>query len=1464
MEKAVEGQNGLINKLSVPTADLSMAMLQNTLNIIKISVFDSHDDEYWYNIADLLWKHLVTTFPTLESQFLCSTCFYNVLFTIKDKSKINIYLDVMIKEMNDSIHGKYVEVERLLVDSNNMFKVLCYIHGIFQMPIPFECPSELTPLFKNLFLKGFDLLAVLMIRYNPYTFMAFKLMLYYKKILGTEYGDILSNTKKVHLLNLVCLNFENPIPGVRDLNRSVFKMLINVLEDKSYNEIANEVDGFVWNKAKYLMLAEIIKRENKDVFPLLHVFPSWINGVTNSLYKPGLVSAGADMYFSILKGLNKADEWLTLFYNDILTVLTGDSIKAKKNFMNYWSLNTFKKFPQVMHQYYNTIDCSLYSSLAIMRQGNRLGLVNKDLTDQYDKLNHYITAGLVDVEPHVRLLAFDIVAVSNGISLPNEKEYNIIYTFLLNNVNSDSTILRINMLESVKLFLVRLHSSFNHTEEVDEHAVKVSGMFQFCRNIQMLIIDSLNLRGNYQRKITIVKLCNILLSAFKDISKKKREKSNKSIKFKPPIESDLIKRLKRENVWLLGDVKFLKTLILLLKDPAADVKESVITLLLNHYAESIIEHKMIDEIMGNAFECTKSKFFYKISCSQIMIKLVTSLLITHTVTDSKYTNIQAIFIYVCKLVIECKKEPNIFKSVQNGQQLHAYISILNTILLVTLEYNYDMSDIYQDKVFKDIIRTLESQSSLFVDYTAVGVENADFSQINDIVNRAIESGNATNYEVADDTKISDLQLIVLHTMWLNVKSACELAGTIIKCQRNNLEVVKSCLDVISNVLETCRHKGVIESAGTALGQSIRCLTSETPDTRVSRLPETFLRKKLKEMIDSCEATQSSVTRRGAGLSIMVHRIVSNDMRQGRPLFHIFMKILLAEYNKSELLCSIINDNEKDLPQAIYLHFLTKIVIDSSLGSDVMFYSAILAEIAFNNLTHDKWQIRNAALQLYGAIIPKLMGQKKDAGVNEETVSTVTFDELRVHFPTLWVNIRKRLNTVESKDILAAHSNLVPILNMLANSALRYRFSQYSLLRKNEDNEVYHILMMLLSSPIYTVRRLSAQCLYVMYPFKTIYDTLLVKHAFTENCIHGYLTLINVCYKHYYTVGLFHYEFHMLLAIYKELISKHEPNYLSKALFVEMDIDVYANVIDDLNKVFEEFADNKHAVGYCSYVNIVVQKSVRNCSVKLLPKVVEIILKQTDVDQYCNSIHERITSTSIPKDVLKTIVDNIIEFDRKFECAKVLKILYEIAAIDSSTVKESHIIVFYEYLRRNKYEIQYKQRYMIPFAAIVFLQTNKIPYIDIFNTVAKLSKNHFDTEMRFIASLANNQIATEFHNLPDEFKIISIQTAVILLQDEDEIIRNSSVEFIQKLNDEATPKNPYICLKMLLDFEYLMRLFTDKNNIFILCDALETFADSAVNISKVENYNPFTNESYNIYFEYDIFKKSITDLRNAIE
>lgn len=77
----------------------------------------------------------------------------------------------------------------------------------------------------------------------------------------------------------------------------------------------------------------------------------------------------------------------------------------------------------------------------------------------------------------------------------------------------------------------------------------------------------------------------------------------------------------------------------------------------------------------------------------------------------------------------------------------------------------------------------------------------------------------------------------------------------------------------------------------------------------------------------------------------------------QALFHYFMNTLLQLCDTTKDTPKKTDENQNDLPKAIYIHFMTRIVTDSRLASDIMFYFAKLAELAFRNLTSHHWQIR---------------------------------------------------------------------------------------------------------------------------------------------------------------------------------------------------------------------------------------------------------------------------------------------------------------------------------------------------------------------------------------------------------------------------------------------------------------------------------------------------------------------------
>jgi hypothetical protein len=83
----------------------------------------------------------------------------------------------------------------------------------------------------------------------------------------------------------------------------------------------------------------------------------------------------------------------------------------------------------------------------------------------------------------------------------------------------------------------------------------------------------------------------------------------------------------------------------------------------------------------------------------------------------------------------------------------------------------------------------------------------------------------------------------------------------------------------------CRHKGAIESAGVALSAFVKTITSQNKecncasDNELHLMLDQLLTKLLHSVVHG--SSKASVTRRSAGLSILIHRIVASDMRTGK-------------------------------------------------------------------------------------------------------------------------------------------------------------------------------------------------------------------------------------------------------------------------------------------------------------------------------------------------------------------------------------------------------------------------------------------------------------------------------------------------------------------------------------------------------------------------------------------------------
>ena len=199
----------------------------------------------------------------------------------------------------------------------------------------------------------------------------------------------------------------------------------------------------------------------------------------------------------------------------------------------------------------------------------------------------------------------------------------------------------------------------------------------------------------------------------------------------------------------------------------------------------------------------------------------------------------------------------------------------------------------------------------------LGRPNASFADmgvaVEQIVGRQSQCG-----DIKGEVNISEDHSLVLACAWLNIKEACLLSSEL---RSTSPEVIERAGQLLIKVLTSTRHKGVLEAAAVALSDfCCHLLTSGEH----SHFPEIWLN----DVIDSLENHAASVTRRSAGLPLLVRSLVSSEERGssgGRHLLTLAVTKLLAILEKGQSIHSSSSETE-DVPQCHALHVLRYVIL----------------------------------------------------------------------------------------------------------------------------------------------------------------------------------------------------------------------------------------------------------------------------------------------------------------------------------------------------------------------------------------------------------------------------------------------------------------------------------------------------------------------------------------------------------
>ncbi|XP_017035486.1 uncharacterized protein [Drosophila kikkawai] len=218
---------------------------------------------------------------------------------------------------------------------------------------------------------------------------------------------------------------------------------------------------------------------------------------------------------------------------------------------------------------------------------------------------------------------------------------------------------------------------------------------------------------------------------------------------------------------------------------------------------------------------------------------------------------------------------------------------------------------------------------------------------------------------------------LLMSFWLTLKGCCDLA-TSIGCSllqattaTAKTEALRRCLGINVSVLTLCRHKGAIEAAGLSIGRLTRGITSslEGNDAGFQMLHDCLERELL------TESRQVSTTRRGAGFAIMFLHVLKNDNPRQRLILHRAVQQILKRLNDVRPNTPLESSNH-DRWEALVLHYLCVLVRDTELRPAMSKYYNEILLMAMEHIDNAEWTISNAALQLFGASLGKLVGQRQ--------------------------------------------------------------------------------------------------------------------------------------------------------------------------------------------------------------------------------------------------------------------------------------------------------------------------------------------------------------------------------------------------------------------------------------------------------------------------------------------------------
>ncbi|KOC70581.1 Thyroid adenoma-associated protein like protein [Habropoda laboriosa] len=1344
--------NHIIKELQTCTEDT--IIFRKLINFAS-SCKESWDDEYIKQWQPVL-VHIIEIFiPNTEIRRERTLLASHTFFVLLSMQPTSVLLkDTFTNFLTFKCNEVYVFDKKYGINEPELFKLIC-AHGYLQ--------ANRKEMYSNdICLLIFDLIFEHCVRYTKHSYFAYKILyMWLQRTMNTNLWSTCSADLHIEqqLEKIIFSNWHNAINEINKQNSAlIFNMYLKIMDKKysGYLEYLFKhcVDTISWqNELKYDILAEIC-----EVWDKIEVMTSrdFLLSLCTSLTKYYLRSAGTKVYLAIVKKLSE-NEWEKAF-GDIINYLfhhwesvENENYDALQLLWKHWLKPVVKKYRNILPYLWElTRDIKTHF---IRSHLQKIACEMHIVLPQQASVECYIYRS----NKIVRLNGFAINCYE-AINIYNENKdrFFTIRNFLWHNANSTTVYMRDRIVKYFKVFYA------NVLKMCDSRTDCIHDVYYITYWLHEFLLDCFELGSCYQRNILGINLYEAILS-FTD-----GHVINKSNN----MENTLIeKHLKTTDNWKFTNKRSLIVLITLALNSTLDVKRIAISVILKYFDKNILSDMDKRALFGMVLNSNTWNRDDTESGATLMLILANWLPPIDNVlvvdehgrdidyNNSKYSNY--LLIKATKQLTDMKR--NIHLTVL--YQHHPFYGLMAALLNITFRNGPESSCLTLQFVEKTL-DLLEDAVDFVLAKLYLGSKNnenysSSFAKTGLAINTMIE-----NSKLDDNDFILKVTGLKIYNIWKCLKISCEIASEIGALMYTD-ETVRRSINIIVTVLLRCRHKGAVDAAGTAIGHLMRCLCKES---KYSDLPKEHI---LCILEHHSKLYLKSITRVDV-LSIMFHRIVLSDNRKDRPLLHFAVKRLL---NILDNTCDDIfkcTKAQPNSPSARYLHFLRALVSDKEMHAQLIPYIERISLTCFRYMQCEVWNIKNASLQLFGSIVPRLVGQ--NSGDKLEFGNRYSTNHFVTHYPVLADYIMEELQRFlsmckERPTALYPHSSIVHILILLSQfSSSACNLIDYS--SQNYVLQVKYLLHMFFKSPILHVRLLAAKAYAGLTDFLQIELTFeklkrTISSCRNINLIHGYLLAMKFL-KEKFSVEMENMNLRSDVKQYKKLrlrdiseIWNNNPQkcYILEKLFLQLQ-ETFTDELYHFNVNVSLLSSEKTKPGFFQFINhstkLYADYINRTNNIDIV--IVQTILDSSCIDQSISFINH--VSPSVP--VMRIVLKNLM-LNKHNELLLSRMTNYVLKTLKHCPLSDIKEISFAEIVNLSNGPVPLPEM-LKDVLVIIFYDNMEMIFPLLFHYVVFYSM-HPDEHFRRLAAEYMHLSVRRFTEFTKKCKLIILHGCLILLKDE---------------------------------------------------------------------------------------------------